>query len=277
MSSADLIEEALTSGQAFALPPTPKEATYAAVAATTPEPGAPNAIISESEFTDITSPPAAEPETWKEEYDAQVEAWRAQSAEAREKAEAERAKWEAIRKEEKAQRRASGVPEVKEEIPTGLPTHKPPVVANPKDEVETPAIEKQGPASVQPESHEGSQTWEAVEASTASFPSLSFPDQPTQALSPSAELGKPSQRTSTQTTTLAIFDDTLSTRTRALALLSSLAINLALPFVNGVMLGFGEIFAKNVVMEWLGWKQTTTPVASNVGLGTSQRRSIFKS
>jgi Outer membrane protein TOM13 len=116
-----------------------------------------------------------------------------------------------------------------------------------------------------------------VEASTASFPSLSFPDQPTQAPTPSAELSKAPQPPSTQTTTLAIFDETLSTRTRALALLSSLAINLALPFVNGVMLGFGEIFAKNVVMDWLGWRQTTT-VASNLGVGaSSKRKSIFKS
>ena len=138
-----MLQEALTSGQAFALPPTPKETSYAAVAATAPEPGAPNVVVPDSELANIASSPASEPEpeTWKEEYDAQVEAWRAQSAEAREKAEAERAKWEAIRKEEKAQRRASGVPETKEDIPTGLPTHRAPVVADPKDEVETPAIE----------------------------------------------------------------------------------------------------------------------------------------
>jgi hypothetical protein len=37
-----------------------------------------------------------------------------------------------------------------------------------------------------------------------------------------------------------------------------------LPFVNGVMLGFGEIFAKTVIVGWLGWGPT---VATNVGLG----------
>ncbi|OAX31882.1 hypothetical protein K503DRAFT_777212, partial [Rhizopogon vinicolor AM-OR11-026] len=37
-------------------------------------------------------------------------------------------------------------------------------------------------------------------------------------------------------------------------LLSSLAINLFLPFMNGVTLGFGEIFAKNVLAGWIGWR-----------------------
>jgi len=60
------------------------------------------------------APPEGAPldESWKEEYDAQVQAWRAQSAEAREKAEKERLKWEAIRaqeKEEAAKRKAAGI------------------------------------------------------------------------------------------------------------------------------------------------------------------------
>lgn len=68
--------------------------------------------------------------------------------------------------------------------------------------------------------------------------------------------------------TFAVFDQTLSRRTRALALFSSLAINVLLPFVNGVMLGFGEIFAKNVIVGWFGWKAPST-VASNVGVGVA--------
>jgi hypothetical protein len=53
-------------------------------------------------------------------------------------------------------------------------------------------------------------------------------------------------------------------------LCSSLSINFLLPFVNGVMLGFGEIFAKTVIVEWLGWGPS---VAANVGLGIrSQNR-----
>lgn len=49
-------------------------------------------------------------DSWKAEYEAQVQSWRAQSAEAREKAEKERLKWEAIRaieREEAAKRRAA--------------------------------------------------------------------------------------------------------------------------------------------------------------------------
>ena len=39
-------------------------------------------------------------------------------------------------------------------------------------------------------------------------------------------------------------------------------MNLLLPFVNGVMLGFGEIFARRVVTGWVGWKVP----AVNVGV-----------
>jgi hypothetical protein len=56
-------------------------------------------------------------DSWKSEYEAQVQTWRAQSAEAREKAERERARWEEIRAREKEER-SSGEPtlgEVKRE------------------------------------------------------------------------------------------------------------------------------------------------------------------
>lgn len=71
--------------------------------------------------------------------------------------------------------------------------------------------------------------------------------------------------------TLAIFDSTLPVRVRAFAAFSSLAVNLLLPFLNGVMLGFGEIFAKNVVLGWFGWRPSTT-VAGTVGVGTTEVR-----
>lgn len=59
--------------------------------------------VQESESTD---------ELWKAEYESQVETWRAQSSEAREKAEKERERWEALRvaeKEEAARRKAMGI------------------------------------------------------------------------------------------------------------------------------------------------------------------------
>jgi len=64
-------------------------------------------------------------------------------------------------------------------------------------------------------------------------------------------------------TSLALFDSSLSLRTRALALLASLAVNVALPFVNGVMLGFGEIFAKEVLVGWFGFGRKPTTSASS--------------
>jgi len=38
-----------------------------------------------------------------------------------------------------------------------------------------------------------------------------------------------------------------------LSLIRSAAINLVLPFINGVMLGFGEIFAHELAFRW-GWR-----------------------
>ena len=78
------------------------------------------------------------------------------------------------------------------------------------------------------------------------------------------------------TATSAVFDARLSTKTRVLALLSSLAINMLLPFVNGVMLGFGEIFAKEVVIGWFGWKAPGS-AAANVGVRARTAAAEYKS
>lgn len=78
-------------------------------------------------------------DSWKAEYDAQVQSWRAQSAEAREKAEKERLKWEAIRaieREEAAKRHAAGF-------------------------VDEPVVNPAGP------SHMTSEMWESVGAISA--------------------------------------------------------------------------------------------------------------
>ena len=133
---------------------------------------------------------------------------------------------------------------------------------------------------------------------TSSFPSMSFPSDPHSPISsarPPAGLAHGAHGHGThahdhhhghahahagtgaappRTATLAVFDSSLSPKTRALALLASVAINVLLPFVNGVMLGFGEIFAKKVIIGWLGWKipgmasgASSSPAASRVGLG----------
>lgn len=123
----------------------------------------------------------------------------------------------------------------------------------------------------QPDTIDGSQKWEEVNSPTTSYPSMSFPEQ---SATPPLESDRDNHRqthsqptSAPRTATLSVFDTSLSPRMRMKAFASSLAINLLLPFVNGVMLGFGEIFAKNFVLGWLGWGATAT----NVGI--SQRRS----
>lgn len=74
-------------------------------------------------------------------------------------------------------------------------------------------------------------------------------------------------------TALAVFDPDLPTRTRVLALVATLGINLLLPFINGVMLGFGEIFAKNVV-GWTGWTLGVSPGTVGVRKQTNQPKGV---
>lgn len=115
----------------------------------------------------------------------------------------------------------------------------------------------------------GSPNWENVPSSpTSSFPSMSFPEpsrphSPEHAHAPPAVALAPPP-VAAASVTLAVFDDSLSKGARFRALITSLSVNMLLPFVNGVMLGFGEIFAKTVVVGWLGWGPA---VATNVGLG----------
>jgi len=122
--------------------------------------------------------------------------------------------------------------------------------------------------------------WEEIPSEmSGSFPSMTIPSDPhsptSSHLPPHSARDRYEQERhhvhrhhddSQGTATTTVFDTRLSTKTRALALVSSLAINLFLPFVNGVMLGFGEIFAKNILVGWLGWKVPGTTVATNVGI-----------
>ncbi|KZT07669.1 uncharacterized protein LAESUDRAFT_758248 [Laetiporus sulphureus 93-53] len=128
---------------------------------------------------------------------------------------------------------------------------------------------------------ENKDKWESLSSSpapdslTSSYPSLSFPSDAHSPSSLPASLPhqhQPGQPHHTHgphhdehhhhhahaaqeapSTTLAIFDSSLSPRTRVRALLASIAVNILLPFVNGVMLGFGEIYAKEVVVGWFGF------------------------
>ncbi|KAF9048704.1 hypothetical protein BJ165DRAFT_1461872 [Panaeolus papilionaceus] len=213
-------------------------------------------------------------DSWKEEYESQVQAWRAQSTEAREKAEQERLKWEAkraIEKEEAAKRKAAGIVDE----PPVEPWNQPPASKSPASsstaKKEKPVAQASVPAppASELETLEGSQKWEEVPSMASSFPSLTFPEN-IDTPPPAPQHPKPSTEPP-PSATLAIFDSSLSTKTRTVAFFSALAVNLLLPFVNGVMLGFGEIFAKNVVMTWFGWSSAPRPTVSNVGLRTARK------
>ncbi|KAJ6505941.1 hypothetical protein DFH09DRAFT_943572, partial [Mycena vulgaris] len=232
------------------------------------------------------------------EYESHVESWRAQSAEARQKAEKERARWEAIRAAEKqeAALRKAALPVVADigggEISSdhgwetvGVNTQEAPRQSSPspadardlvagepqKHDATMENVESVPKSRSAQDTGDESQKWEDVsDPLTSSFPSMSFPDR-TNTPSPPP----PPPPAALESATLAIFDASLSTRTRVTALFSSLAINLLLPFVNGVMLGFGEIFAKNIVLEYFGWRPLSRPgaTAASAGLGATLRPS----
>ncbi|KAF8899956.1 hypothetical protein CPB84DRAFT_1779830 [Gymnopilus junonius] len=282
MASSDILESALD--EAFAAPP--QISAEPQISQESSE------VKQETVVETNLSESSASDDSWKIEYEEQVKSWRARSAEEREKAEKERLRWEAVRAIEKAEAARREVAEVVEEsailppqvqveeiwenVPSGSPATATPVT-KPADLLDLSA----SPAHPEPVSElprtfsqqetvtDESQKWEDVPSVTSSYPSMSFPEHND---TPSPPHPQPRSQQPPNSVTLAIFDSTLSTRTRVTAFLSSLAVNLFLPFVNGVMLGFGEIFAKEVVMGWLGWKNSgPAHTVTNVGIRPSTR------
>jgi len=276
-----ILEAALD--QAFTVPPLPLQPI------STP-PAAPSSEIKSSGDQQVSTAGSVDEPTsrdledsWKAEYEAQVQSWRAQSAEAREKAERERLRWESIRateKEEATKRKAAGITD---ESPKSI-VHPAGESSNIASVDTTSSISEvhigvmttssthvgpvaEGTLSRQDTATEESQKWEDIPSVTSSFPSMSFPEH--------ADTPPHERRVAPQpapvSLTSAIFDSSLSRRTRLTAFFSSLAVNLLLPFVNGVMLGFGEIFAKNVIMDWLGWHLKPRSIATTVGIRGSSR------
>ncbi|KAG9080737.1 hypothetical protein FRC06_006205, partial [Ceratobasidium sp. 370] len=304
----------------------------------------------ETPADEASSAPASDPltDSWRDEYDSHVTNWRAESAQTRAKAEAERARWEELRA-------AGQVPEhelwesVKDagasttgsdtliSESTGAegagPAHgsaadqvNAPPVTSPADARDLVSGEGQGGSGAQTLANaigyppsaasvhtmdetsdaspvhlsgaelsagEGANTWEEVPSLASSLPSLpeqhntnSIPLQPTYRPRQAPQKKEkekdhshhhhrhhhkhPPAPAAPPSLTLTVFDSNAPTRTRIVALVSSLAINMFLPFVNGVMLGFGEIFARNVVGPWFGWPK---PVASSVGIRAAPGRS----
>ncbi|KAF8149865.1 hypothetical protein B0H34DRAFT_802001 [Crassisporium funariophilum] len=287
----DILESTLD--QAFAAPPSRRQSAVIAEPLT-PSSDSDSATVAAATGSQPVEPTGIAPgseDIWKAEYEAQVQSWRAQSAEAREKAEKERLKWEAIRaieKEEAAKRKAAGIvdePVVQAQAEAGWEkvgesSSSVSTSTTPSETTNANDPEDLDSDSARPEPElwvhsrqdtvtDESQKWEDVPSVTSSFPSMSFPEHNDTTSPPTRQA--PQQ--APLSVTSAIFDSSLSNRTRLAAFFSSLGINLLLPFVNGVMLGFGEIFAKNVVMEWLGWKPLSPgSVATMTGLREQRQR-----
>lgn len=266
--------------------------TVISKSATTPAAPAPTAI---SEVVDASG--SVEEDAWKAEYEAQVDEWRAQSAEARAKAERERARWEQIRIREAEERRALGQ---EPENLDALGSHITSSFAAACEVLDSASLSSPSPADardltsgelqghldaaqhLKTNSGSPSQKWEHIDSSpTSSYPSMSFPETsiPSSPSPPHFSLPQTTGHGQSQqehhaerkpttvppSTIPSLLDSTIAPRTRMSLLLTSLAINLLLPFVNGVMLGFGEIFAKNVLVGWIGWKRSGR-TAANVGI-----------
>ncbi|KAG2355043.1 hypothetical protein BDR07DRAFT_1394707 [Suillus spraguei] len=273
---------------------TPKS-TASSLAASTSLSDAPSITLEVPEGSEIV-----EEDAWKGEYEAQVEEWRAQSAEARAKAERERVRWEQIRKREAEERQALGQePENWDALGSHITSSfaaASEVLASSSASVASTSLGDSGHLVSEPKSASShlrdsqhfktdrgspSQKWEHIDSSpSSSYPSMSFPETsiPSSPSPPhltlqqrtgcvqeqhSAEHKPPNMPPSTIPSLL---DSTIAPRTRMNLLLSCLAINLLLPFVNGMMLGFGEIFAKNVLVGWMGWKSQSGRTAANVGI-----------
>lgn len=270
---------------------TPKS-TASALAASTSLSDAPSIALEVSEGSEMV-----EEDAWKGEYEAQVEEWRAQSAEARAKAERERVRWEQIRKREAEERQALGQePENWDALGSHITSSfaaASEALASSSASVASTSLGDSGHLVSEPKGssshlHDSqhlktdtgspSQKWEHIDSSpTSSYPSMLFPDNSIPSsfkLQQMTGCGQPQEQDSAEhkysnmppSTIPSLFDGTIAPRTRMNLLLSCLAINLLLPFVNGMMLGFGEIFAKNVLVRWMGWKSQNGRTAANVGI-----------
>ncbi|KAI9568241.1 hypothetical protein HD554DRAFT_786216 [Boletus coccyginus] len=273
----------------------PAEVPLSSSSTTSVSPSAPEPTPSEAPLTGDDS--------WQSEHASQLSEWRAQSAAARAKAELARTKWEALRAAEKAEREALGQPPeswdglgdhitASAAAATEIVSHSVSASVASLSSVEHVHSREQPEQNAEhaeqhgkTESGSPSQRWEHLSSSpTSSYPSMSFPEGSVPE-SPSSQPAVPAPTSApvpAQThlhpragqnlayvppsTLPSIMDNRVAPRTRLSLTLSSLAINLLLPFINGVMLGFGEIFAKDVVVGWFGWKTRHGSTAAGLGL-----------
>lgn len=301
----DLLQAALS--DPFSVPNLPRVSPFQpANPAAPPETAPSDEVLSPTATSPESSVSPADFDAWKEEYSSQVTEWRRQSATVRARAEVERARWEERRAHEQQQQEEHAGEDVRQRqdthtsdastsctsdweavshrsstdapVSTPAPAPPPPVAAPQSHRDAQTAPHKPPAPAAAAADPTGSPNWENVLSSpTSSFPSMSFPEpsrphSPEHTHAPRTAAPAPPPMAAASAT-LAVFDDTLPNGTRVWALITSLSVNMLLPFVNGVMLGFGEIFAKTVVVGWLGWGPAVT---TNVGLGvpsaSSRRR-----
>ncbi|KAL1409949.1 hypothetical protein Q8F55_003948 [Vanrija albida] len=251
--------------------------------------------------------PELEVEDWKPSYEANLAVWEAEAAEARAKAEATRAKYEdeaaaqLKAKADESKKAAQASKEAKERVEresrlASALTEEPPrphhkKAADTSSKVreawelvkDTPTPTASAPAS---------QTWEEISAPHSSVEDISasspdrnvsekhstatgLPVQSSQAVGAGSVDG-PAQPPSL---TLSIFTNHGALTARRV--LAALGINLVLPFINGIMLGLGEITAREAVrfgrLWWRGeraiagiWHRKPSSGAGSVsGVGLS--------
>ncbi|THH07070.1 hypothetical protein EW145_g3640 [Phellinidium pouzarii] len=296
----DLLQSALSS--AFTpISITPTASISQAEAASTSSPQASLTVVQPS--APLVS--QEERQKWEEENAAIERSWKEQSAIDRKEAEERRARiaveraasgetWEKLDQEKPPR----GPPNLLPAQP-GYPGSPSPVDVRDRVSGEPSGSRTHALEASQASSHtfshsttpEQSQPWEEIDnvpSMESSYPSLSFPEQ-SDSTSPElpasydaksraqrgGKQGSTAEKSSAAagvvappSATFSVFDSRLSTRSRAIALISSLSINFLLPFVNGVMLGFGEIFAKSLAAR-LGWK-IPGGAATAVGIGASK-------
>lgn len=95
-------------------------------------------------------------------------------------------------------------------------------------------------------------------SSSASSSQVSAPEEMQPQYAPSGSL------------TIALFSPGLTWRRRSYLLLASMVINIGLPFINGIALGFGEILARGLIAPWIG----LAPAALNINAPAAQRPGV---
>ncbi|PVF98071.1 hypothetical protein CPB86DRAFT_392705 [Serendipita vermifera] len=229
-------------------------------------------------------------DSWKRAYDERLKEWKADNAARREQSEKTRGEWEKRRSQDLEASYSMPPSAAHSSMASSFVDARDLVTGEGEGghgtralDVIPPNAQNQRRGTASGSGEDNSQGWENVpsDSLTSSYPSINFPPLEGDATNDPSRSRRHQHDSSHRegpvlalpsvappSVTLSVFDSSLSRRARLLALASSLAINLLLPFINGVMLGFGEIAAKSI-FNWGGWSS----VAGALGLGSGSSRS----